>query len=43
MKLLVDLFSTDYSLMSIAGISLMICMAMFFVVYFRKKMNGGQF
>lgn len=41
MKLLIDLFSTDYGLMSIAGISFMICMAAFFVVYFNKKMHGG--
>ncbi len=41
MKLLVELFSTDYGLMSIAGISFMICMGIFFAVYFIKKMNKG--
>ena len=40
MKLLVELFSTDYGLMSIAGISFMICMAMFFVFYFLRKMKS---
>ena len=35
MKLLNDLFSTDYGLMSIIGIGFMICMAAFFLV----KMN----
>jgi len=40
MKLLTDLLSTDYGLMSIAGISFMICMALFFIFYFKRKMNS---
>ena len=39
MKALTDLFSTDYGLMSIIGIGFMICMAAFFVVVVRRKMN----
>ena len=39
MKLLNDLFSTDYGLMSIIGIGFMICMAAFFVRMFLGKMN----
>lgn len=39
MKLLNDLFSTDYGLMSIIGIGFMICMAAFFVRMFLVKMN----
>lgn len=39
MKLLTDLFSTDYGLMSIIGIGFMLCMAAFFVRMFLVKMN----
>lgn len=37
MKLLIDLFSTDYGLMSIAVIIFMLGMAGFFLVYFMQK------
>ena len=40
MKLLMDLFSTDYGLMSIAGIAFMICMAIFFFFYFKRKIDS---
>jgi heme/copper-type cytochrome/quinol oxidase subunit 2 len=39
MKLLTDLFSTDYGLMSIAVIALVLVMAVWFGVFFRRKMN----
>jgi hypothetical protein len=39
MKLLTDLFSTDYGLMSIAVIAFMLVMAVWFGVFFRRKMN----
>lgn len=39
MKLLHDLFSTDYGLMSISGIVFMLGMGVFFVVFFKRKMN----
>lgn len=39
MKLLNDLLSTDYGLMSIIGIAFMICMAVFFVRMFLSKMK----
>jgi hypothetical protein len=39
MKLLTDLFTTDYGIMSISGIAFMICMAIFFIWYFNHKMN----
>ena len=39
MKLLSDLFSTDYGLMSIIGIGFMLCMAAFFLRMFLVKMN----
>lgn len=39
MKLLNDLFSTDYGLMSIIGIGFMLCMAAFFLRMFLVKMN----
>lgn len=38
MKLLSDLFSTDYGLMSIIGILFMIGMGVFFILYFKRKM-----
>ncbi len=39
MKLLTDLFSTDYGLMSISGIVFMLGMGVFFIRYFNRKMN----
>lgn len=39
MKLLTDLFSTDYGLMSIAVIAITLGMAGWFTVFFRRKMN----
>ncbi|WP_310566945.1 DUF3149 domain-containing protein [Hydrogenophaga sp.] len=44
MKALVDLFSTDYGLFSIAGILFMIGMAFWFYRFFTRKMNesAGQ-
>ncbi|MFZ3127126.1 MAG: DUF3149 domain-containing protein [Rhodoferax sp.] len=39
MKLLTDLFSTDYGLMSISGIAFMLGMAVFFVRLFKRKMR----
>ena len=38
MKLLTDLFTTDYGIMSISGIGFMLCMAVFFIWYFNHKM-----
>ena len=37
MKALTDLFTTDYGLMSVAGIAFMICMAVWFSMYFKRK------
>jgi hypothetical protein len=39
MKLLTDLFTTDYGIMSISGIAFMMGMAVFFIWYFNHKMN----
>lgn len=39
MKLLTDLFSTDYGLMSIIGITFMIGMGVFFLRLFLGKMD----
>ncbi len=39
MKLLTDLFSTDYGLMSISGIIFMLGMGVFFIRFFTRKMN----
>ncbi|MDE2428587.1 MAG: DUF3149 domain-containing protein [Burkholderiales bacterium] len=39
MKLLIDLFSTDYGLMSIAGITFMLGMMVFFVRYFLRHVS----
>jgi len=39
MKALHDLFSTDYGLMSVAGIVFMLGMGVFFVRYFGRKMD----
>lgn len=38
MKALSDLFSTDYGLMSVAGIAFMIGMGVWFLVFFKRKM-----
>ena len=37
MKLLTDLFSTDYGLMSISGIVFMLGMGVLFVRFFKRK------
>lgn len=37
MKALRDLFSTDYGLMSVAGIAFMIGMGWWFIAYFKRK------
>lgn len=47
MKALSDLFSTDYGLMSVAGIAFMLGMGVWFYRYFMRKMdedakNAGQ-
>jgi len=44
MKLIHDLFSTDYGIMSISGIIFMLGMGVFFVKFFTNKMNesAGQ-
>jgi hypothetical protein len=39
MKMLADLFSTDYGLMSVAVIVFMLGMAVWFSAFFRRKMN----
>ena len=39
MKLWQDLFSTDYGLMSIAGLLFIVFMAFWFYRFFRRKMN----
>ena len=39
MKLLTDLFTTDYGLMSVTGIVLMLGMGVFFIGLFTRKMD----
>ena len=39
MRLLTDLFSTDYGLMSIIGIAFMLCMMVFFIRLFLGKVD----
>lgn len=39
MKLLTDLFSTDYGLMSAAGITFMLGMAVWFAMYFKRHIE----
>jgi len=39
MKLLTDLFTTDYGLMSAAGIAFMLGMAVWFRMFFKRKMD----
>lgn len=41
MKLLTDLFSTDYGLMSIIGLFFIMCMGVFFLRLFLGKINLG--
>ncbi len=42
MKMLIDLFSTDYGLMSLAVIVIVLLMAAFFVRLFVRKMNNNE-
>lgn len=42
MKLLTDLFTTDYGIMSISGIAFMLGMAVFFYWYFKHKMDEAE-
>jgi hypothetical protein len=42
MKMLIDLFSTDYGLMSLAVIVIMLLMAAFFLRMFVHKMNNNE-
>lgn len=39
MKILIDLFSTDYGLMSAAVIAFMVGMAVWFWAFFKRKMD----
>ena len=39
MKAFSDLFSTDYGLMTVAGLAFMIGMGVWFVRYFMRKMD----
>lgn len=39
MKMLVDLFSTDYGLMSVGVIAFMLGMAVWFRAFFKRKMD----
>ena len=39
MKALSDLFSTDYGLMTVAGLTFMMGMGVWFVRYFMRKMD----
>ena len=39
MKMLTDLFSTDYGLMSLAVIGFMLGMVVWFLAFFKRKMN----
>lgn len=42
MKAIVDLFSTDYGLMSIAVILFVIFMSVWFLRFFKRKMDDSQ-
>ncbi len=42
MKMLVDLFSTDYGLMSLGVIVFMLGMAVWFRAFFVRKMNEDE-
>ena len=37
MKALSDLFTTDYGLMSVAGLGFILFMAVWFIAYFKRK------
>ena len=39
MKMLLDLFTTDYGLMSLAVIAFMLGMSIWFLFYFKRRMN----
>jgi Protein of unknown function (DUF3149) len=39
MKAIVDLFSTDYGLFSVAGIVFMLSMAVWFIRFFNRKID----
>ena len=39
MKMLTDLFSTDYGLISLAVIGFMLGMVVWFLAFFKRKMN----
>ena len=39
MKLLADLFTTDYGIMSVVGIAFMLGMAVWFRLFFKRKMD----
>ena len=42
MKLMHDLFTTDYGIMSISGIAFMLGMGVFFIRYFKRKMDESE-
>lgn len=42
MKMLIDLFSTDYGLMSVGVMAFMLLMAAFFLRMFLHKMNAHE-
>jgi hypothetical protein len=42
MKALTDLFTTDYGLMSVAGIVFMLGMGVFFRAFFKRKMEEDE-
>lgn len=42
MKMLMDLVTTDYGLMSLIGILFMIGMAIWFKMFFTRKMNESE-
>jgi hypothetical protein len=42
MKMLVDLLTTDYGLMSLIGIVFMLGMAVWFRLFFIRKMNEDE-
>lgn len=42
MKMLIDLFTTDYGLMSLAGIVVTLGMTVWFNLFFIRKMNESE-
>ena len=42
MKMLTDLFTTDYGIMSVIGIAFMIGMGVWFIWYFKRKMKEDE-